>query len=356
MGTWTPSAASFRALFDDDVSDADLSRPYPYFLASPLEALPATLGPPGDWLAEWKWDGIRAQLVRRGGQVWLWSRGEELISAQFPELVEAATALPDGTVLDGEILAYRDGRPMAFADLQKRIGRKQVGRKILADVPCVMMAYDLLERNGEDLREQPMRARRAALTELLDNQPRFPVSASVAFDDWADLAAQREASRERGVEGVMLKHAASGYGVGRVRGNWWKWKVAPLEIDAVLIYAQPGHGRRAGLHTDYTFALWDEDGSLVPVAKAYSGLDNAEIRELDQWIRQHTLEKFGPVRAVEAHHVFELHFENVAVSKRHKSGVAVRFPRIARWRRDQTPSDADTLTRLRALIAAPPDV
>ncbi len=353
MGSWTPTAAAFEALFREDAGDADLSRPYPYFLASPLEHVPAELGPPAGWLAEWKWDGIRGQLVRRGGEAWLWSRGEELVNEQFPEIVAAAGALPDGTVLDGEILAWRDDVPMPFADLQRRIGRKRLGRKMLTDVPCAFMAYDLLEHEGVDWRAQPLTERRSVLEGLVRDEPVLPCSPLVAFPDWSALEDARAASRDRGVEGLMLKRAASGYGVGRVRGDWWKWKIAPLEIDAVMIYAQPGHGRRAGLHTDYTFALWDEQGVLVPVAKAYSGLDDAEIRELDRWIRRNTLEKFGPVRAVAPEHVFELHFENVAASKRHKSGIAVRFPRIARWRRDRQPHDANRLADLQALITKP---
>ncbi len=351
MGSWTPSAESFAALFVEDVSDADRSRPYPYFLASPLDVEPGELGQPGEWLAEWKWDGIRGQLVRRGGETWLWSRGEELISTQFPEIVSAADGLPDGTVLDGEILAWRGDAPLPFAELQRRIGRKQVGKKILSDIPCVFMSYDLMEQDGADLREVPLTARRAQLEVLLHGHRPLPCSPLVTFSDWAELELERHKSRQRGVEGLMLKRADSPYGVGRVRGGWWKWKVAPLEIDAVMIYAQPGHGRRAGLHTDYTFAVWNDDGMLVPVAKAYSGLDDAEIRELDRWIRAHTLDKFGPVRAVEPVHVFELHFENVAPSKRHKSGVAVRFPRIARWRRDHRPEDANTLAELKALAS-----
>ena len=353
MGDWRPGAAEFTALFSDDVTDADQSRPYPYFLASPLDREPETLGPASEWLAEWKWDGIRAQLIRRAGGTWLWSRGEELITARFPEISEAASGLADGTVLDGEILAWRDEAPLPFTDLQRRIGRKQVGRKLLADVPCVFMAYDLLEQDGQDLRTAPLRQRRAALDQSPQDHPALPRSPLIEFASWEDLAVIRADSRARGVEGVMLKRMDSPYQVGRVRGGWWKWKIHPLEMDAVMIYAQPGHGRRAGLHTDYTFAVWDETGSLVPVAKAYSGLDDAEIRELDRWIRANTLQKFGPVRAVQAEQVFELHFENVAVSKRHKSGIAVRFPRIARWRRDRTPADIGTLADLRALVEPP---
>ncbi len=350
MGHWTPTAANFNGLFSSDLSDADASRPYPYFLASPLEAEADTLGAAADWFAEWKWDGIRGQLVRRRGEAWLWSRGEELVSTQFPEITAAADGLPDGTVLDGEILAWGDDAPLPFADLQRRIGRKQVGRKLLADVPCRFMAYDLLESEGEDLRSRPLRERRERLESLLGGREAFSCSPLVPFAAWRELLEARGSSRARRVEGLMLKRAASAYGVGRERGDWWKWKIDPLEIDAVMIYAQSGHGRRASLYTDYTFAVWNEHDTLVPVAKAYSGLDNAEIRELDRWIRANTIDKFGPVRAVAPEQVFQLHFENVAASKRHKSGVAVRFPRIARWRKDKQPADADTLQALKALI------
>ncbi len=294
--------------------------------------------------------------MRRGGETWLWSRGEELITAQYPEITAAAAALPDGTVLDGEILAWRDGAPLPFAELQRRIGRKRVGARMLADVPCAFMAYDQLEAGGRDVRALSLQERRRLLEDTLVGlsaglSATLPCSPLLDFDAWDDLGRQRDESRTRRVEGLMLKRVDSPYRVGRVRGDWWKWKVAPLEMDAVLIYAQPGHGRRASLFTDYTFAVWSDDGELVPVAKAYSGLDDAEIRELDRWIRRNTIDKFGPVRAVEPTHVFELHFENVAPSARHKSGIAVRFPRIARWRREMTPADADALVHLKSLIA-----
>lgn len=346
MGAQVTSGDAFRRLFDADASDADRSRPYPFFLASPLERVADELGEPGDWLAEWKWDGIRGQLVVREGEVALWSRGEELVTAQFPDVVEAAAALPEGTVLDGELLAWRDG-PLPFAQLQRRLGKKRVGRKLLADVPCVFHCYDLLERDGDDVREQPLEQRRQAL-ERIAGAAGLPVSDLVPFGSWLELAELREHSRERGVEGLMLKRRQSPYRTGRVRGDWWKWKVEPLEVDAVLLYAQPGHGRRAGLHTDYTFGVWHGD-ELVPIAKAYSGLDNDEIRELDAWIRRHTTDKFGPVRQVEPHHVFELHFDQAMRSSRHKSGVALRFPRIARWRRERRPESADALERVLAL-------
>lgn len=353
MGGWQPSAESLATLLAEDDSDAEASRPYPFYLASPLTSTPADLGAIEDWALEWKWDGIRAQLVRRRGRTWLWSRGEELVTAQYPEIVAAAQALPDGIVLDGEIVAWRGGRPLPFAALQRRIGRKRLGPKLLADVPCIFLAYDQLEAGGSDLRERPLRSRRGLLTDTLRGsaQP-LQLSPLVSAGGWDELTALQQQSRERGVEGLMLKRWQSAYQVGRVRGDWWKWKVAPFEVDAVLIYAQPGHGRRASLYTDYTFGLWSSEGELVPVAKAYSGLDDVEIRELDRWIRRNTVEKFGPVRAVTPVQVFQLHFEHVAASTRHKSGVAVRFPRIARWRRDLGPRDADDLERLAALVRA----
>ena len=350
MGSWQPSAESFSALLRADAHDADVSRPYPFFLASPLEEDPESLGDRQQWLAEWKWDGIRAQIVRRAGGAYLWSRGEELITDRFPDLTGVWAALPEGTVLDGEVLAFAQGEPMPFSVLQRRIGRKTLSARVLAEAPVAFMAYDLLEQRGEDVRALELRERRARLGEVVSGRSeRLSLSPEVDAQEWAQLRALRTQARERGVEGLMLKRWNSPYRHGRPRGDWWKWKIDPYSIDAVLVYAQPGHGRRATLMTDLTFALWSE-GELVPVAKAYSGLSDEEIDQLDRWIRQNTLERFGPVRSVRPVHVFELHFEGIAESTRHKSGIAVRFPRIARWRTDKKPEDADTLDALRALI------
>jgi DNA ligase-1 len=350
MGAWRPSAEAFAALVAPVAAAADVSRPYPFFLASQLEEEPEALGDRAEWLVEWKWDGIRAQIVRRAGGAFLWSRGEELITDRFPELSGVWAALPEGTVLDGEVLAFSGGTPMPFSVLQRRIGRQKLSPKILAEAPAAFMAYDILELAGADLRERPLRERREKLAALVQGRSdRLSLSAAVEGESWAALGELRKQARERGVEGLMLKRWSSPYRHGRPRGDWWKWKIEPYAIDAVLVYAQPGHGRRATLMTDLTFALWD-GGELVPVAKAYSGLTDEEIDQLDRWIRQHTVERFGPVRAVEPVHVFELHFEGIGASTRHRSGVAVRFPRIARWRTDKKPEDADTLDALRALI------
>jgi DNA ligase 1 len=353
MGMWDPSASAFAALVGPEGPADDPSRPYPFCLASPLDEDPASLGPREEWLAEWKWDGIRAQLIHRGGQVFLWSRGEELITQRFPEIGHAAGALPDGTVLDGEIVAYAGGRPRPFADLQQRIGRQTRVREVAAGIPVAFLAYDLLEQEGADGRERPLRDRRARLLELSGSGATSPilVSEEIAAPSWEALAALRRESRTRGVEGVMLKRWTSTYRPGRRRGDWWKWKIEPFTMDAVLVYAQPGSGRRATVFTDYTFGVW-HGGELVPVAKAYSGLSDEEIDELDRWIRRHTTERFGPVSAVEPVHVFELGFEAIARSMRHTSGIAVRFPRILRWRRDKTPADADTLETLERLISS----
>jgi len=348
MGEWQPTASFFEALVDPDTRVEDASKPYPFFLASPLEQPAAKLGEPRQWLAEWKWDGIRGQLIRRQGQVFLWSRGEELVTPRFPEIEAAAGTLPDGVVLDGEILAWRDG-VLGFQALQRRLNRKTVSERLAAEVPVTFLAYDLLEQDGEDLRPLPQRERRRRL-ELLVGDSALRLSEAVPFERWAQLADEREQSRARGVEGLMLKRLDAPYGTGRTRGAWWKWKVDPLTIDAVLIYAQAGHGRRASLFTDYTFAVRDGDGALLPIAKAYSGLTDREIVELDRWIRQHTRERFGPVRSVDPEHVFELSFEGIAPSSRHKSGIALRFPRIHRWRRDLSPADADSLDAVEALM------
>lgn len=349
MGDWTPSADWFTAVMTMEAGAADASQPYPFYLASPLEGAPADLGDRGDWLVEWKWDGIRAQLIRRSGQTWLWSRGEELITARFPEIAAAATHLPDGTVLDGEVLAFKDGRPMPFSALQQRIGRQKQIAQVMRTVPVVFVGYDALEREGIDIRPQPLAIRRAALGEVVPADSVLRVSEEVNVPTWDELTSLRLESRARGVEGFMLKRRDSPYGVGRRKGSWWKWKIDPLTVDAVLMYAQPGNGRRASLLTDYTFGVWD-NGQLVPVAKAYSGLSNAEIEEMDRWIRRHTVERHGPVRAVEPVQVFELGFEAIAPSTRHKSGIAVRFPRMLRWRSDKPAREADTLETLKKLI------
>jgi DNA ligase-1 len=354
-GDWRPSATSLAALSQPAENDAHREhRPYPFFLASPLEAPVESLGERGDWLAEWKWDGIRAQLMRRDGEARLWSRGEERLDGRFPEIEQAALALPAGCVLDGEILAWdaEAAAPRLFTALQKRIGKLKPGPKLLAETPVRFMAYDLLELDGADLRETPLKQRRERLAEMLGGMPAaLMLSPSADTQDWATLQALRGESRERRTEGLMLKRLDSPYRVGRKRGDWWKWKVDPYTLDAVLIYAQSGHGRRAGLFTDYTFGVWDR-GHLVPVAKAYSGLDDAEIARLDAWIRTHTLERFGPVRSVEPVHVFELAYEAIQRSSRHKSGVAVRFPRILRWRTDLSTRDADRLDDLRRMAEA----
>jgi DNA ligase-1 len=354
MGGGIESADDYRRLFDPEPTAADDRKPYPFFLAAPLDTPPKELGDVADWQAEWKWDGARAQLVRRAGVTALWTRGEELVNESFPEIVAAAAALPDGTVLDGELLAVRSDALLGFAALSKRIGRRRVTKKVLAEVPCAFVAYDLLEEHGDDLRRRPLAERRGRLEAI--RLPEFPASGAtllcsprVAAATWADLAAARATSRARGVEGLMLKRLASPYGTGRTRGDWWKWKIEPLEIDAVLLYAQAGHGRRAGLHSDYTLGVWHE-GRLVTVAKAYSGLTDAEIVEVDRIVRATTLEKHGPVRICSPTLVFQLAFEGVSRSTRHKSGVAVRFPRIVRWRRDKQPTDAGALADLVALI------
>jgi DNA ligase-1 len=367
-----PGAADYLRLVSPEEDGAALQgHPYPFFLAHP-QALPVdrfddALGPPADWIVEWKWDGIRAQLVRRGagdeGGAWLWTRGEELVSDRFPELqAMGMEALPAGTVIDGEIVVWDGERARPFADLQKRIGRKTLGPKILRELPVALLAYDLLEEGGEDLRGLPLQARRARLDALVARaaHPALIASPVLMGADWADLACQREAARERGVEGMMLKGRAARYGVGRTKdvGTWWKWKIDPLSVDAVLIYAQRGHGRRASLYSDYTFAVWsgppgEEGRTLVPFAKAYSGLTDAEMARVDTIIRKTTVESFGPVRSVRPTLVFELGFEGIARSSRHKSGIAVRFPRMLRWREDKPVDEADTLQTLAALLPLP---
>jgi DNA ligase-1 len=356
MGPWEPSAEWMRSLGGEVEATASSSQPYPFYLASPLEDPIETLGPREDWQVEWKWDGIRGQLLRRAGETFLWSRGEELITTRFPEIIAAAQKLPDGTVMDGEVLAFDNEAPLPFSRLQQRIGRQKLNAKVLKEAPVVFMAYDLLEAAGVDVRAMPLSERRARLeaqVRALGN-PVLRLSPVLQEPTWEALRTIRTESRERNVEGLMLKQRDSVYRTGRRRGEWWKWKIDPYSIDAVLIYSQPGSGRRAALLTDHTFGLW-QDGVLLPVAKAYSGLSDAENTELDKWIRSHTQERYGPVRHVEPTQVFELHFENIAPSPRHKSGIAVRFPRIARWRTDKPASEADTLDALKAMLRTDPE-
>ncbi|MBS1953504.1 MAG: ATP-dependent DNA ligase [Cyanobacteria bacterium SZAS-4] len=374
MGTWEPTAEFYQHLMEPDTKDTDISRPYPFYLAYPFENDLPVLGEVSEWQAEWKWDGIRSQLIRRGGQSFIWSRGEELISDRFPELIEESVLLPDGTVIDGEILPWKEANVLPFSQLQLRIGRKNVSKKMMEDVPVIIMAYDLLEFGGVDIRDRALVERRELLERLLrglscSSDPaqltiaesdkaapfcqrlseRLRISPKVEVDSWEALSESRNHSRSLNVEGLMLKRLSSPYKVGRQRGDWWKWKVNPFTMDAVLIYAQRGSGKRASLYTDYTFGLWD-NGKLVPVAKAYSGLTDEEIRQVDLFVRQNTLEKFGPVRTVKPELVFELAFEGIAKSTRHKSGIAVRFPRMLRWRTDKPANEADTLETVQALL------
>jgi DNA ligase-1 len=378
MGRPLPTANFFRELIASTSTTHELFRPYPFCLAHPLEnqtaegtspqqpspegrpaeANSAGVGvavviEPSEHLVEWKWDGIRCQLIARGGELFLWSRGEERLEERFPEVATAAKALPSGTVLDGELLAWRDGRPLPFQQLQRRIQRKLVGRKLLAEVPVSFLAFDILEADGIDLRQSPLRHRREKLETLMQGlapptSDHLRLSPRVDCVDRRDLEEARTTARREGAEGLMIKPLDSPYAVGRVRGIWWKWKVNPFTVDAVMIYAQRGHGRRASLYTDYTFALWD-GGELVPVAKAYSGLTDEEIRRVDRFVRENTREQFGPVRSVTPQLVMEIAFENVQPSPRHKSGIAVRFPRIVRIRDDKRIEGADSLESLRQM-------
>lgn len=352
MGNWDPAKNSFEELISLNDEEEDASKPYPFCLANALETLPEALGNMDDWQAEWKWDGIRGQLIQRNGSFFLWSRGEELMTEKFPELAIIGNALPDCTVLDGEILPYHEGKPLGFQVLQTRIGRKNITPKVQKDAPVAFMAYDLLECNGDDWREKKLEVRRVQLEKLVEAAALpglFMVSPLIQFNSWQELAERRKLSRENRSEGIMLKKKDTPYLMGRKKGAWWKWKIDPYTIDAVLIYAQPGSGIRSGLFTDYTFALWDQ-GKLVPFAKAYSGLTNEEIRAVDRFVKQNTMERFGPVRTVKPILVFELAFEGIALSARHKSGVAVRFPRIHRWRKDKKAEDADELDNLKRMI------
>jgi DNA ligase-1 len=352
MGDWDPANITWHRLIEADDAEANAARPYPFYLAYALDGAAENLGNPEDWQAEWKWDGIRGQLILRGGNHYVWSRGEELMTDRFPELARARDFIADGTVLDGELLVWGDDGPQNFNALQKRIGRKSVPKKLLQDAPVILYAYDVLEWQGEDIRQNPLQDRRATLEKLCSNLPTdapVKLSPTVPFATWGKLAQTRQTARTAQAEGLMLKRRDSPYLTGRKKGDWWKWKLDPLTIDAVMIYAQSGHGRRANLFTDFTFAVWNGN-DLVPFTKAYSGLTDAEFRKITAWVKKNTLQRFGPVRSVTPHHVFEIAFEGIQASKRHKSGVALRFPRMARWRHDKSVQEANTLKDLTQML------
>lgn len=351
MGNWTPQTTTWADLIEAEDPTADLSRPYPFYLAYGLENLDE-LGPTTDWFVDRKWDGIRGQLIVRQGEHHLWSRGEELMTDRFPELAQLKDFLPDGTVLDGEILAFRDEMPLSFNALQTRIGRKTVPKKVLAESPVILMAYDLLEHHGADIRETALKDRRKALESLINGIPGtapIRLSPEVSGPTWDALAEERAKSRDLNAEGLMLKRRDSPYLAGRKKGDWWKWKIDPLTVDAVMIYAQAGSGRRANLFTDFTFAV-KNGNDLVPFTKAYSGLTDAEFRKITAWVRKNTQQKFGPVRQVPAEHVFEIAFEGIQASPRHKSGIALRFPRMLRWRQDKPVNEINTLDDLKEML------
>ncbi|PTT43124.1 ATP-dependent DNA ligase [Chryseobacterium sp. HMWF028] len=351
MGKWLPDKVSFKELIDAENVNPDSSKPYPFCLAYPLEKETEELGNPDEWLVEYKWDGIRGQIIRRNDEVFIWSRGEELVTEQFPEIAEVIKAMKGNFVLDGEILAVKDGKVLNFNELQKRLNRKTLTKKMLSEIPIEVFVYDLLELEDNDLREKPISARRALLEELLlnENPERISISKSLDFEKWEELDNLRENSRDVNSEGLMLKQKKSPYHSGRKKGDWWKWKINPFTIDAVLIYAQKGSGRRSAYYTDYTFAVKNGD-TLVTIAKAYSGLTDKEIMEVSRFVTKNAIEKFGPVRTVKAELVFEIAFEGIGFSNRHKSGIALRFPRIVRWRKDKTVDEIDNLEEIKKLI------
>ena len=354
MGNWTPETTTYQKLILETNEEDYLSKPYPFYLAYAVEDnFQEDLGNINEWSFEHKWDGIRSQVIIRNDEIFVWSRGEELVTDKYPEFQKFLTNIPNGTVLDGEILPFGNNQIGNFNDLQTRIGRKNISKALLEKTPVILNAYDLLEWEGEDIRQKPFSERRKILDTLIGNlnseEIGIYLSETMRFNNWDDAAKERELSREKRSEGLMLKRKDSPYLVGRKKGDWWKWKTDPFTIDAVLTYAMRGHGRRANLYTDYTFGLWNE-GELVTFAKAYSGLTDAEFRQVDAWIKKNTLERFGPVRSVTPHHVFEIAFEGIAESNRHKSGIATRFPRILRWRKDKPMAEANTLDDLKALI------
>ncbi len=351
MGNWSPFEATFEDLVLSKDGSEQASKPYPFYLAYALEDEPSDLGNIDKWQAEWKWDGIRGQVIKREDQWFVWSRGEELVTPQFPELESIAEVLPNGTVMDGEIIVFKDGQVEGFNLLQSRLGRKKVGKKLMEKAPIAFIAYDLLEEEGLDIRARSLKYRRNALERIVESYrtDQLILSTVLSSDNWGSLVALREQSREHKAEGIMLKRLDAPYLAGRKKGDWWKWKVDPMTIDAVMIYAQRGHGRRANLYSDYTFAVWD-DKDLVPFTKAYSGLTDKEFGEVTRFVKKNTIERFGPVRSVTPELVFEIAFEGIRASSRHKSGVALRFPRIHRWRKDKPAEEAGTLEELKDLL------
>jgi DNA ligase-1 len=345
MGTFVADHNWLRRLQEPVTQNELDARPLPFLLAYSIAEREIASLNPQDTLVEYKWDGIRAQLIKTDQTIRLWSRGDQDITEQFPDIVDSAVNLPSPIIIDGEILAGTPGQLQSFNQLQTRLNRKRITKTLLKTNPAFFKAYDLLRFQGEDMRDQPLASRKAVLQTLGIHQS--PVLSPQCFEE---IAVLREAARGIGAEGVMIKNRQSKYGSGRKAGYWWKWKLDPMTADCVLIYAQAGHGRRANLHSDYTLACWNDQGELVPVAKAYSGLTDVELKAVDQWIRKHTMQKFGPVRQVEPLQVFEIGFEGIAASSRHKSGVALRFPRILRWRQDVGPKDADGLTHFHSLM------
>jgi len=355
IGNWDIESITFEELIHGKHINYDNSKPYPFCLAYALEKELPELGEPDDWIVEQKWDGIRGQIVKRNNEIYIWSRGEELVTKQFPEIVEAIRNFKDDFVIDGEILAMKDNDVLLFNDLQKRLNRKNVTKKLLEDVPIGFYAYDILEFEGEDIRQHSFETRRGRLESVFNTialPDHIKLSFLVEFNEWEELYNIRNNSRAINSEGLMLKMKQSPYHTGRKKGDWWKWKVDPLTIDAVMIYAQKGSGRRSSKYTDYTFAV-KKDDKLVTVAKAYSGLTDKEITEISQWVNKNAIEKFGPVRTVKPELVFEIAFEGIALSNRHKSGVALRFPRISRWRKDKPVEEIDTIETVKQLITAP---
>ena len=354
MGKWNPGEITYDELIAGSHVNTDNSWPYPFCLAYALEAEPASLGGTDEWQAEWKWDGIRGQIVKRNGELFIWSRGEELVTDQFPELLFLREELPDGTVIDGEILSVKDGQVQAFSILQQRLNRKTINKSQLNDAPIGFYIYDLLEFETKDIRTAPLSERRSLLEDIVAGiiTPGVAIlSPVIQFSNWEQLAEIRQGSRDNNSEGIMLKKLSSFYHSGRKRGDWWKWKINPYTVDTVMIYAQKGSGRRANHFTDYTFAVRDGE-NLITVAKAYSGLTDKEIKEVDSFVKKNAIEKFGPVRTVKPELVFEIAFEGIAESKRHKAGLALRFPRIARWRKDKVAAEINTLDDLRQLLAS----
>jgi len=350
---WHPDEVSFETLIFTENPEAEKSKPYPFHLAHTLESTVAELGDISNWQVERKWDGIRVQVIVRGNKISIWSRKGDILSSKVPELKPLAESMEDGTVLDGELICFKNGKILPINNLRTRFGRRNNSKKQFEESPCVFMAYDILEFKGEDIRNKDLAERRKKLEKVIlqyyDEHKIILLSDIINNDNWESINSEREKSREHQVTGLVLKNKKSIYGSSRVEGDWWKWPVDPLFIDAILLYAQAGEGGSSKMYREYSFALWHGE-DLVTFAKAKSGLEDKELKELTSFVKKNTKEKFGPVRSVAAVQIFRLAFDSITASKRHKSGILLKNPRLIEWLRDKNIEDGNNLDDLKKML------